>query len=131
MTSSRVKKSAGAGVLQRFMPAQVRAILVKDFLEMRRDLRNMSQVVTPMILGLLYAIMIVRSGGNPPAGQGEAPHIFMEDPAYSAHVWQCRHRPVRRMVTAYPYGARVFFDGREKFLDHKNGPNQSKKSDPG
>lgn len=30
---------------------------------MRRDLRNMSQLVTPMIFGILYGIMILRPGG--------------------------------------------------------------------
>jgi ABC-2 type transport system permease protein len=77
-TGQYEKKSIKADFLQRFLPSQVRAILVKDFLELRRDLRNMSQVVTPMILGILYSVMILRSGGNPPAGQGEAPQIFME-----------------------------------------------------
>jgi ABC-2 type transport system permease protein len=56
----------------------VRAIISKDFMMLRRDLRNMSQLVTPLIMGILYAFMLIRSGGEPPAGRGEAPPIFME-----------------------------------------------------
>jgi ABC-2 type transport system permease protein len=63
---------------KRLFPAQVRAILVKDFLVLRRDLRNMSQLVTPLIIGIVYAVTLVRSGGEPPAGRGEAPAVFME-----------------------------------------------------
>ena len=44
---------------------------------LRRDLRNMSQLVTPLILGILYAFMLIRGGGEPPAGRGEAPPEFM------------------------------------------------------
>ena len=44
---------------------------------LRRDLRNMSQLVTPLILGILYAFMLLRRGGEPPAGRGEAPAEFM------------------------------------------------------
>ena len=56
----------------------MRGILGKDFLMLRRDLRSMSQLVTPLILGILYAFMLIRSGGEPPAGRGEAPPVFME-----------------------------------------------------
>jgi len=62
----------------RRIPSPIRAILVKDALVLRRDLRNMSQLVTPLILGVVYAIMFLRSGGNPPPGRGEAPAWFME-----------------------------------------------------
>jgi ABC-2 type transport system permease protein len=67
-----------ATLVDRFVPAPVRGIISKDFLVLRRDLRSMSQLVTPLILGILYAFMLVRSGGQPSAGQGEAPPIFME-----------------------------------------------------
>ena len=42
-----------------------------------RDLKNLSQLVTPLILGVIYAFMLLRSGGVPPAGRGEAPDWFM------------------------------------------------------
>lgn len=64
--------------IKRLLPAQVRAILVKDLLVLRRDLRNMSQLVTPLIIGIVYAVTLIRSGGEPPPGRGEAPQIVME-----------------------------------------------------
>jgi ABC-2 type transport system permease protein len=67
-----------AVVVNRLVPAAVRGILVKDFMVLRRDLRSMSQLVTPLILGVVYAFMLLRSGGEPPAGRGEAPPVFME-----------------------------------------------------
>jgi ABC-2 type transport system permease protein len=51
-------------LIDRLLPSPVRAILVKDFLVLRRDLRNMSQLIT--------------SGGQPPPGRGEAPPVFMQ-----------------------------------------------------
>ena len=56
----------------------MRGILIKDFLVLRRDLRSMSQLVTPLILGIVYALTLIRSGGEPPAGRGEAPQAFMD-----------------------------------------------------
>jgi ABC-2 type transport system permease protein len=64
-------------LLDRAIPTPVRGIIAKDFLMLRRDLRNMSQLVTPLILGILYAFMLIRSGGQAPAGRGEAPAAFM------------------------------------------------------
>lgn len=64
--------------IRHLLPSQVRAIFIKDLLTLRRDLRNMSQLVTPLIIGIVYAIMLVRSGGEPPPGRGEAPQLFME-----------------------------------------------------
>lgn len=64
---------------RRSRPASAwRAIVLKDFAVLRRDLRNLSQMVTPIIMGVIYAILLVRSGGEPPPGQGEAPEWFME-----------------------------------------------------
>ncbi len=69
--------STREGLPSRLLSRPVRAIVVKDFLVLRRDLRNMSQLVTPLIFGVIYAIMLVRGGGVPPAGKGEAPEWFM------------------------------------------------------
>jgi ABC-2 type transport system permease protein len=63
---------------KRLLPAPVQAILVKDLLVLRRDLRNMSQLVTPLILGIIYAVSLIRGGGEPPPGRGEAPEVFMD-----------------------------------------------------
>ena len=67
-----------AAPLRRLLPSDVRGLIAKDWLVMRRDLRNMSQLVTPLILGAVYALMLIRSGGQAPAGRGEAPAVFME-----------------------------------------------------
>jgi ABC-2 type transport system permease protein len=58
------------------VPAAIRAILIKDYYVLRRDLRNMSQLVTPIILGVVYAFLLVRNGGEISSGRGEAPEIF-------------------------------------------------------
>ena len=62
----------------RLLGAPVRAVIRKDFLVLRRDLRNLSQFISPLILGVIYTLMIFRSGGEPPPGRGEAPDWFME-----------------------------------------------------
>jgi len=54
------------------------AIVIKDFAVMRRDLRNLSGMVTPVIMGIVYAFLMVRGGGEPPPGRGEAPEFFMQ-----------------------------------------------------
>ena len=64
--------------LARLIPTPVRAILVKDLLVYRRDLRNLSQLLTPLILGIVYAISLLRSGGQIAPGRGEAPAAFTQ-----------------------------------------------------
>ena len=52
--------ATGVGaVWKRALPPAVRAVLAKDWLVLRRDLRNLSQLVTPLIFGVIYAIMIL------------------------------------------------------------------------
>jgi len=63
---------------ERRVPAVIRAVMVKDYLVLRRDLRNMSQLVTPLIFGIVYAVMFLRGGGQPSLGRGEAPPLFNE-----------------------------------------------------
>ena len=63
--------------MDRFIPSPVRGIIWKDFLLLRRDLRNLSQLISPLIFGVIYSFMIFRTGGQLPAGQGEAPDWFM------------------------------------------------------
>ena len=65
-------------LIVRLSPAPVRAILAKDFLVLRRDLRSMSQLITPLIIAIVYAVMLIRGGGQPPPGRGEAPAVFMQ-----------------------------------------------------
>jgi ABC-2 type transport system permease protein len=64
-------------LLQRILPAPVWAIVQKDYLLYRRDLRNLSQLISPLILGVIYTLIIFRTGGTPPAGQGQAPELIM------------------------------------------------------
>jgi ABC-2 type transport system permease protein len=62
---------------RRYIPAPVRAVVVKDFFVLRRDLRNMSQLVTPLIFGIVYAVAFLRGGPDSFAGRGDAPDWFM------------------------------------------------------
>lgn len=71
-------RSLFSPIIHRLITPQVRAIILKDFLILRRDLRNMSQLVTPLIIGIIYAVMLVRGGSEPPPGRGEAPELFMQ-----------------------------------------------------
>lgn len=78
-TRRRRPRAAARLSQRRSRPASAwRAIVLKDFSVLRRDLRNLSQMVTPIIMGVIYAILLVRGRGEPPPGQGEAPEWFME-----------------------------------------------------
>jgi ABC-2 type transport system permease protein len=72
------KRSPLGRLVEASLPPAVRGIFVKDLLVLRRDLRNMSQLVTPLLLGIIYAFMLIRGGGRVPAGRGEAPPWFMQ-----------------------------------------------------
>ncbi len=68
--------ATGAG-LARLLPKPVVAIMQKDFLTLRRDLRNLSQLISPIIIGVVYTLVLLRGNGEPPPGRGEAPDWFM------------------------------------------------------
>lgn len=55
------------------LPAPVRAVMVKDWLVLRRDLRNLSQLVTPLIIGIVYAFMMLRGNQQPSTEPSGAP----------------------------------------------------------
>ncbi len=57
-------------------PSSVRAIILKDFKVLSRDLRNMSQLVTPLVLGLVYAVMVVRGDRGGPPLTGREPAVI-------------------------------------------------------
>ena len=61
---------------RRVLPAPVRAILQKDFLLLRRDMRNLSQLVTPLIFGVFYTIIFLRPGGSIVPDSPDTPAIF-------------------------------------------------------
>ncbi len=48
-----------------WLPAPMRAVIGKDWLVLRRDLRNLSQLVTPMIFGIMWAIMMLSGDSDP------------------------------------------------------------------
>jgi len=73
-----VSARASTPLLQRLLPAPVWAIVNKDYLVYRRDMRNLSQLISPLILGVIYSLIIFRTGGRVPAGQGQAPALFMQ-----------------------------------------------------
>jgi ABC-2 type transport system permease protein len=50
--------------LKKLIPAPVIAIIMKDFRVLRRDMRNLSGLVTPLIFGVLYTFMFLRPGGG-------------------------------------------------------------------
>jgi hypothetical protein len=77
-SSGTNKVSLAATLSQQFLPAPVRGLVKRDFLILTRDLRQVSQLVSPLIFGLLYTFMFFRNGSEPPAGRGEAPDWFME-----------------------------------------------------
>ncbi len=61
----------------RFLSAPVLGIVQKDFTSLWRDLRNLSQLITPLIMGVIYTLIFFRNNGDIPAGRGEAPDFFM------------------------------------------------------
>jgi ABC-2 type transport system permease protein len=75
--AAAARSTAVSGVV-RLLPAPIRAILWKDFLVYKRDLRHLSQLISPLILGVMYTLVIFRTGGQAPVGQGEAPIWFMD-----------------------------------------------------
>jgi hypothetical protein len=63
--------------LLRLLPKPVLAIVQKDFLTLRRDLRSLSQLISPIIFGAIYTLLLLRGGNEPPPGRGEAPDWFI------------------------------------------------------
>ncbi len=61
-----------------FLPQDLRAIIRKDILILQRDLRNLSQLVTPLIFGIIYTVLFLQDGGEMSNGQGEAPEFLLE-----------------------------------------------------
>ncbi len=90
-SEARKRKSQGAAAAKLFSPAltnieksaagflsaPVSGLIAKDWLVIRRDLRNLSQLVTPLILGVIYAVMILRGDNQPSSlsGMGSSPWV--------------------------------------------------------
>lgn len=77
MATASARPVAINSLAARLLAAPIRGLIWKDYLVLRRDLRHLSQLVTPLIFGIIYGIMFLRAGGEPPAGRGEAPAWFM------------------------------------------------------
>ncbi len=78
VNGAKASQVSQPNLITRLLPAPVRAMIVKDLLLYRRDLRNASQLVTPLILGIVYAVSFLRNNNQIPMGQGEAPAIFAQ-----------------------------------------------------
>jgi hypothetical protein len=61
--------------MARLVPAPIRAILQKDFLMLRRDTRNISQLITPLIFGVMYTFMFLRPGNSFIPDKPDAPAV--------------------------------------------------------
>jgi hypothetical protein len=74
------KRSASrlADALDRWRLSAVWGIIHKDLLVLRRDVRNMSQLVTPFIIGIVYFIMMLRGGNRGPDLSNQAPALVVE-----------------------------------------------------
>lgn len=76
--TASARKDQSATWLEKRTPSPIRAILVKDFLMLRRDLRNLSQVLSPLIFGIIYAFVLVRTGGQVSSSTSTAPAFVTE-----------------------------------------------------
>ncbi len=78
VTAGSVPENTSLARLQvrRLLPAPVRAILQKDFLLLRRDMRNLSQLVTPLIFGIFYTFIFLRPGDSIFPDSPDTPAIF-------------------------------------------------------
>jgi ABC-2 type transport system permease protein len=52
--------------LARWLPQPIWGLVWRDALTLRRDLRNLSQLVTPLILGVVYTLLLFRGGRSTP-----------------------------------------------------------------
>ena len=77
-THSAARANQFAIFKQGFFSPVISAIIQKDSLVLRRDLRNLSQLVTPLILGVIYAVSLVRADGGIPTDSGKTPVIIFQ-----------------------------------------------------
>lgn len=64
--------------ISRVFSSPVLGIIQKDFLTLRRDLRKLSQLISPLILGAMYTVSMLRGGDGSSAGFGESPTWVVE-----------------------------------------------------
>jgi ABC-2 type transport system permease protein len=75
--SFSAKKQPTTTWLEKRTPSPTRAIMVKDFLVLRRDLRNLSQILSPLIFGIIYAFVFTKTGKQIPSTTPEVP-VFID-----------------------------------------------------
>ncbi len=63
--TARVERRRAAGA-PRLFPAPFSALVAKDFKLLTRDLRNLSQLVTPIVLGVIYTLGLIRGSARMP-----------------------------------------------------------------
>jgi ABC-type multidrug transport system fused ATPase/permease subunit len=71
-------RTAHISPLARFIPSPVLGIVGKDFLTLRRDPRSMSQLVTPLIVALVYGVFLLRPGAFPSSDTAGAPDWLLQ-----------------------------------------------------
>jgi ABC-2 type transport system permease protein len=76
--AKQARTAAASSFLAEFLPRPVLGMVRKDFTALRRDPRNLTQLVTPIILGAMYVFILFRSGNIPAEGQEEAPEWLMQ-----------------------------------------------------
>lgn len=72
------RKTRRTNPLIGWISLNIRAIIRKDFLVLRRDLRNLSQLVTPLIFGVIYSFLLLRNNGDISAEQSQAPTFIVQ-----------------------------------------------------
>jgi len=65
-------------ILINWISPNIRAVVRKDYLVLRRDLRNLSQLVTPLIFGIIYTFLLLRNNGDISAEQTQAPSFLTQ-----------------------------------------------------
>jgi ABC-2 type transport system permease protein len=58
-------RPAGPVGVAKLIPGTIRALVMKDLLLMRRDLRNLSQLISPLILGFIFLFANTRQTSGP------------------------------------------------------------------
>jgi hypothetical protein len=71
-------RTAAPSPLARIIPQPILGIIGKDFLTLRRDPRSMSQLVTPLIVGIVYGVFLLRPGGVTSTSPGDMPDWMVQ-----------------------------------------------------
>jgi hypothetical protein len=74
--TARTEATATGNIITRLLellPAPVAGIIQKDFLTLRRDLRTLSQLISPLIFSVIYMLAMFRNTGNFTREAADAP----------------------------------------------------------